>query len=148
MNLRRAKTEDIAGMIAIRNSVTENKLSDPGLISSDDYKFLISWKGKGWICENEMKILGFGIIDYQESNVWALFVKPGFENSGIGSKLQHAMLLDYFETKKDPLTLSTEGGSRAESFYRKSGWIEIGKNKQGEIQFQLTYNMWIQHLNN
>ena len=59
MDFRDAKIEDIKQMQLVRNSVKENKLSDPNLISEDDYKEFITKKGKGWVCEIKNQIVAF-----------------------------------------------------------------------------------------
>lgn len=76
MDFRNAKTEDIKQMHLVRNSVKENRLSDPNLISDDDYKDFLTKKGKGWVCEIKDQIVAFEVVDVADNNVWALFVAP------------------------------------------------------------------------
>jgi hypothetical protein len=45
------------------------------------------------------------------------------------------MLDWYFKNTHDDIWLSTEKGSRAESFYRSSGWEPVGLTKYGELKF-------------
>ena len=42
----------------------------------------------------------------------------------------------------DPLWLGTAPGTRAETFYRKAGWIETGIRQGGEIRFELDRETW------
>ena len=142
MIFREAVIDDIKQIQIVRNSVTENMLSDPGLVTDEDCKEFLTNRGKGWVCEIEKKITGFSIVDLHTNNIWALFVKPEFEKLGIGRKL-HDMMLDwYFEQTPQNVWLGTSPGTRAESFYRKAGWIEIGTHGKGEIKFEMTKDEW------
>ncbi|WP_431609462.1 GNAT family N-acetyltransferase [Chryseobacterium sp. 'Rf worker isolate 10'] len=140
--IREARQEDIAQIQIVRNSVKENTLSDPGLVTDKDCEEFLFQRGKGWICEIEDQIVGFSIADLKENNIWALFVHSDFENHGIGRKLHDIMLDWYFEQNKDSVWLSTSPGTRAEIFYRKSGWKEVGTHGKGEIKFEMTSENW------
>lgn len=140
--IREAKPEDIPQIQIVRNSVKENTLSDPGLVTDKDCEEFLFQRGKGWVCEMEDQIVGFSIADLKENNIWALFVHPDFENLGIGRKLHDIMLDWYFEQNKDSVWLGTSPGTRAEIFYRKSGWKEAGPHGKGEIKFQMISENW------
>lgn len=142
MTIRDAKIEDIPQIQVIRNSVKENTLSDPGLVTDRDCDEFLFQRGKGWVCEINGEIVGFSIVDRKENNVWALFLHPDFEKQGIGRKLHDSMVDWYFEQTKDTLWLGTSPDTRAEAFYRKAGWKETGKHGKGEIKFEMTYNQW------
>ena len=101
MILREATIQDIAGIQIVRNSVKENRLSNPALVSDKDCEEYLTIRGKGWVYEVKDSIIGFAIIDIRTNNVWALFVHPQYEGSGIGTKLHQLMLDWYFnQTKK------------------------------------------------
>lgn len=142
MILREATLADIAEIQRIRNAVKENMLSDPGLVTDADVKDYISRRGKGWVCEVDGAITGFVIVDLLDNNIWALFVHPDFEGRGIGRKLHDQMLDWYFSETDKTVWLGTEPGTRAESFYRKKGWKEIGFHGKGEIKFEMTADQW------
>lgn len=143
MHTRQATLKDISQLQEIRNAVTENVLSDPGLISTADYAFFLTRKGSGWVYENEGAILGFGIVDLQDNNVWALFVRPGFENKGIGRELHQKMMNWYFSNTQQMVWLSTAPGTRAASFYMAAGWQQNGIYGKGELRFEMTYEQWL-----
>lgn len=92
MIIREAKIEDIKQIQVVRNSVKENMLSTPDLVSKKDCSEFLFRRGKGWVCEINNRIAGFAIADLQEDNIWALFLMPEFEGKGIGSRLQEVML--------------------------------------------------------
>lgn len=140
--IREARLEDIPQIQIVRNSVKENTLSDPNLVTDKDCEEFLFERGKGWVYEADGQIVGFSIVDMKENNIWALFVHPDFENNGIGRKLHNIMLDWYFERTRQEVWLGTSPRTRAESFYRKTGWKEIGVHGKSEIKFEMTYNNW------
>ncbi|SMC57894.1 GNAT family N-acetyltransferase [Pedobacter nyackensis] len=143
MDFREAKIEDIQQIHVVRNSVTENTLSNPDLITYDDYVEFLTVRGKGWVCEIDGQIVGFSIVDLKEENIWALFLSPAFEGKGIGKRLQDLILNWYFSNGKDSVWLGTVPNTRAAGFYEKSGWKEIGWNGEKEIKFEMTKASWM-----
>lgn len=143
MRYREATTDDITQLQQIRNSVKENILSNPALVTADHYKEYLTVRGKGWVCELEDFIVGFAIADLKESNIWALFLRPEFEGKGIGRHLQDLMLDWYFTHGKESVWLGTSRDTRAEIFYRKMGWRETGFHGKGEIKFEMTRAQWL-----
>ena len=142
LNFREAKPKDINQIQVIRNSVRENMLTAPGLVTDEHCLDYITNRGKGWVCEIDNRIIGFSIADLKERNVWALFVHPNHEKKGVGKQLQKIMLDWYFDQTSDAVWLSTDPGTRAETFYRKCGWTEIGTQGNGEIRFEMTHHNW------
>lgn len=142
MKIREAVINDIKQIQVVRNSVTENTLSDPNLVTDEDCEEFLTTRGKGWVCEIDNKIVGFSIADLRDNNIWALFLHPKFESQGIGRQLHDIMLEWYFGQTKHSIWLGTSPNTRAEIFYRKSGWIEIGTHGKGEIKFEMTFDNW------
>lgn len=142
MQFREATADDIPQIQRVRNSVKENVLSDPALVSDADCLDFITRRGKGWVCEVDKKIVGFSIADLLDSNIWALFLEPEYEGRGIGQNLHRLMLDWYFSQTDKPVWLSTAPQSRAEAFYRKAGWTETGVYGKGEIRFEMTRQQW------
>ena len=141
MIIREATIDDIPQIQIVRNSVKENTLSDPKLVTDEDCRMYLTERGKGWVCEIENRIVGFAIADMLENNIWALFVDPKFENQGIGKQLHNIMLNWYFEQTQTPVWLGTAPNTRAEKFYKLSGWKEIGLHGK-EIKFEMTFDSW------
>lgn len=142
MIFREARREDIDQIQIVRNSVTENTLSDPGLVTNRDCEEFMFERGKGWVCEIDQTIVGFAIADLKENNIWALFLDPKYEKQGIGRKL-HQMMMDwYFSQTNEKVWLGTAFNTRAEEFYRKAGWTEAGTNGSKEIKFEMTKEDW------
>ena len=143
MFFREAIFDDIPQIQIVRQAVKENRLSDPGLVTDKDCEEFLLIRGKGWVCEVSQRIVGFAIIDLAERNIWALFVHPEFEAMGIGKKLQEMMLSWYFSAFRDTLWLGTAPHTRAETFYRKTGWRSIGLRPNGELRFEMSRESWM-----
>ncbi len=144
MIFRKAVLKDISQIQIVRHSVKENMLSNPALVIDKDCEEFITVRGKGWVCETDNAIVGFAIADLKENNIWALFVKPDYEKKQIGKKLQALMLDWYFSRTKEKVWLGTAAGTRAESFYAKSGWKTAGIVNKGEVKFEMAYDDWLQ----
>ncbi|CAN5881138.1 hypothetical protein BH11BAC4_BH11BAC4_11150 [soil metagenome] len=142
MIVREAHITDIPPIQFVRNSVKENMLSDPALVSDKDCEEYMTVRGKAWVCEIETRVVGFAYVDLKENNIWALFVQPEYAEKGIGKKLHNVMLEWYFKISKEKLWLGTAPNTRAEKFYRKQGWKETGKHGK-EIKFEMTYADWL-----
>ncbi|MEO7978289.1 GNAT family N-acetyltransferase [Flavobacterium sp.] len=147
MIFREAKIEDIKQIQVIRNSVKENILSNPDLVTDQDCEEFLTQRGKGWVCEIKDKIVGFAIADLKEDNIWALFLHPDFEGKGIGTKLHKIMLDWYFLNGKENVWLGTSPNTRAEKFYRKAGWTQNGWHGTKELKFEMSKIQW-QNLQN
>jgi GNAT superfamily N-acetyltransferase len=142
MNIRVAATKDIHQIQVVRKLVKENQLSDPSLVPDSDVEDFITRRGRGWVCEIGDQVVGFAIADLVFNNIWALFIHPDFERLGIGKKLHEEMLNWYFAQTDKTVWLGTSPKTRAELFYRKAGWKEIGVHGKGEIKFEMTKDHW------
>ena len=140
--IREAVIDDIKQIQSVRNSVKENTLSNPNLVTDKDCEEFLTIRGKGWVYEINKQVVGFSIVDLENNNVWALFLSPEFESQGIGKQLHDIMIDWYFAQTKKNIWLGTSPNTRAEIFYRRSGWTEIGVLGKGEIKFEMTYDDW------
>jgi GNAT superfamily N-acetyltransferase len=133
---RLATKDDIAGMHRVRIAVRENRLSDPGRITPDDYRAAIEVRGRGWVIETEGEIVAFAVA-YANGNIWALFVDPAHEGRGHGHALHARMTEWLWSLGLQRLWLSTAPRSRAEGFYRSLGWQPLGVADGGDVRFEL-----------
>ena len=143
MEFREAILSDLEAIMDVRFSVKENVLSNPDLVTIADCEDFIFRRGKGWVCVINGKVVGFSIVDLVENNIWALFVRPEFAQQGIGKQLHNLMLDWYFTQTQKTVWLGTDPGTRAETFYRKSGWQHVGMYGN-EYKFEMTYSYWNQ----
>ncbi len=142
MIFRTATLADIPEIQIVRHTVKENVLSNPALVTDADCADFISRRGRGWVCEVDGQIAGFAISDLVEHNIWALFLRPEWEGRGIGRRLQALMLDWYFSQTDEKVWLGTSPGTRAERFYRKSGWTAVGMHGPQELKFEMTCDQW------
>ncbi|MEJ7611458.1 MAG: GNAT family N-acetyltransferase [Ferruginibacter sp.] len=142
MIFRQAITADIPQIQVVRNSVKENMLSDPALVSDKDNEEYITERGKGWVSIDNGRVVGFAIADRKENNIWALFVLPEYEGKGIGKRLHDMMLHWYFQQTKETVWLGTAFNTRAENFYRMQGWKQAGTHGSKEIKFEMSFKDW------
>lgn len=147
MIFREATVADIPQIQVVRHSVRENVLSDPSLVTDKDCEEYLTQRGKGWVCEIEGTVVGFSVADLEENNIWALFVHPEHEAKGIGKRLQSEMLDWYFSNTKEKVWLGTSPNTKAEKFYRMSGWKEVGTHGKGEIKFEMSFEDWSVQIN-
>jgi len=121
----------------VRKSVRENRLSDRTSITHASYVPYVR-RGSAWIAETDLGIAGFAAVNSWTSRVWALFVHPNFEHTGIGRAL-HSKMIDWAQEQGiDQLTLSTHRESRAAGFYAQAGWTQASVTSDGEAFFQKT----------
>lgn len=142
MLFREATIHDIDDIMAVRFSVLENVLRTPGLVTEKDCEEYLTQRGKGWVCEIDHRVVGFSIVDRQENNIWALFVRPEQEARGIGQELHRLMMDWYFSQTKVKVWLGTAVDTRAEAFYTRSGWTAVGMVNKGEVKFEMTLEDW------
>jgi len=142
MKIREAKVDDFEALMSVRMSVKENVLNNRALVTFKVNEAYLTIDGKGWVCEIDNYMVGFAIVGLKQHNIWALFVRPEYEKQGIGRQLHDIMLNWYFSQTQEKVWLGTAPNTRAETFYRKSGWIEAGTHGKGEIKFEMTFQDW------
>lgn len=130
MIFREAKIDDIPALSEIRLSVTENILSDPRKITPEIYAAYLSVSGKGWLCDIDGEAVGFSVASLSDASIWALFVRPGYEGRGIGTRLLKLATDWLFDMGASSIKLSTEANTRADRLYASQGW------KRGEIKLR------------
>lgn len=134
-SIRTATAADIGAMHRVRRGVRENRLSATTAITRASYLPYIA-DGSAWVAEDGGTIIGFAALDAPAARVWALFVDPGSEGTGVGRDL-HRTMLGWARRQSIPhLSLGTEQGSRAVAFYSRAGWRRIGVTADGEVLFE------------
>jgi GNAT superfamily N-acetyltransferase len=135
--VRRATVDDIADIMALRLSVRENRLSDPGLVTAEDCLRYVE-RGQMWVWEEDQEILGFSASGCESGWIWALFVRPGHEGRRIGRALFAVACDALVRAGFGTLRLSTDPETRAAAFYRAAGWREAGRTPEGELIFEFS----------
>jgi GNAT superfamily N-acetyltransferase len=137
MIFREATIEDIPALSALRLSVKENMLSDPGRITFEMYESYLSVRGKGWLCEVDDEMVGFSVASSADASIWALFVKREYEGKGIGTRLLRLATGWLFQAGAQRVTLTTEANTRADKFYERQGWGRSEISNSREVRYTL-----------
>ena len=88
-----------------------------------------------WIAEAEGVNMGFAVADAEDGSVFALFVRPEWENKGVG-KLLLERLEAFLFSRHEMLWLETDGCSRAAGFYARQGWTRAAELENGDARFE------------
>ena len=132
--IRRATLADNARIHAIRMGVHENVLSDPGLVTPEE----VDWYREHAIflvAEEAGEVVAFTCANHQTGLVWALFVDPAHEGRGHGQALLDAALAGLVAAGHAQAWLTTGSDTRAERFYCRHGWRDMGRGQDGSIIF-------------
>ena len=135
MAVRKATPSDIGAMHRIRLTVRENLLSDASKVTEASYEPYVA-AGTAWVVERGGIIAGFSAVDGATQSVWALFVDRAFEGIGVGRTLHDHMVQWASDHDVGRLSLTTAPGTRADRFYRKLGWAEVGRGAGDEVVFE------------
>ncbi len=131
------RATDVPAAHVIRLAVRENRLSDPSVVTEQDYHDFLTRDTMSWVCELDGELAGFVMVDVEKCNLWALFVAPEHEGKGIGRALHETMITAYLK-HRDVLRLTTAPETRAAQFYRKAGYTEQGRTtNRKELIFEL-----------
>jgi len=85
--IRLATRADLGRIFEIRNSVDENRLSDPGAVTETHVAWFVD-NAALWVWqEADGLVIGFSGSDPRDGSIWALFVAPSHEGKGIGRAL-------------------------------------------------------------
>jgi len=133
--IRRATQGDVIRIFEIRNTVHENKLDDPARVTVEDVRSFIADTGM-FVWEDAGQVVGFSAADPRDGSIWALFVDPAHERRGIGRALFERACAVLWQAGYTRLWLTTDRGTRAETFYRAAGW-KVTATRGNELVFEM-----------
>ncbi len=133
--IRKATRTDLPRIFEIRAAVNENKLDDPALVTAEMCAWFID-HAAFWLWEERGIVQGFSAADPRDGTIFALFVEPAFEGRGIGQALLPLACETLRDAGHSAARLDTEARTRAEKFYRRNGWQEVGRKADGQIIFE------------
>ncbi|MGY4641007.1 GNAT family N-acetyltransferase [Pseudomonas sp. TE24901] len=139
--IRLATLQDIDILFAIRTSVTQNHLSREQMaergITPEVLAGSIREAPCVWIAEVNGEPAGFSMVDLDSGEVFAMFVRPAYENQGLGGQLMAVAEAALFE-RHDTLFLVTDGRDeiRANGFYQRLGWSVVDQVDGDDVRYQ------------
>ena len=114
--------------------MTADELSAIG-VTPEAIALAVSTAPCAWVATIDEEVVGFAMVDLDDACLFALFVLPGHEGCGIGTRLTRTCENALFE-RHPAAWLETANGSRAARLYRHLGWgseVEIG---DGDIRLK------------
>ncbi len=133
--IRKATRADLPRISEIRNAVKENRLGDPTRVTVEICEWFID-HAAFWLWEDGGTVQGFSAGDPRDGTIFGLFVDPAWEGRGIGRALLPLACKTLRDAGHHAAHLDTEAGTRAERFYRRNGWREVGRKPDGQIIFE------------
>lgn len=141
MKIRLALPADIPAVFEVRTGVRENHMSMAELavigVTPDTLSGMLEGDGRGWVAEEEGRVLAFAMADAADATVFALFVRDGCEGRGLGRLLMAEAEQWLFARGCAQIWLETDSDRavRANGFYRHLGWTDDGLQDDGQVRF-------------
>jgi GNAT superfamily N-acetyltransferase len=137
---REATGADMPGITRVRTSVVENaltivQLEERGITEASVAASFLA-DSKGWVAVEADEIVAFSIADRATQSIFALFVLPGYEDRGIGSRLLDLALGWLWNNGAERVWLTTGAGTKAVRFYEKRGWKATGTGPRGDLRYE------------
>ena len=141
MQITLATLDDIDTLFDIRTSVAQNHQSREELaalgLTDDRLVEMLLTRSRAWLAHVDGTAAGFSMADSARATVFALFVRPEFENRGIGRRLMAEAEAWLFGQGWDQIWLATgpDESLRAWGFYLHLGWVPAGVLDDGQVRF-------------
>lgn len=141
VSLRMATVDDVESLFEIRTSVVQNHLSREQMdalgITAQVLRSAINEGPCIWLAEVDQWPVAFSMIDRAEGEVFAMFVRPAFENRGLGRLLMAAAEAELFKAH-ERIVLVTDGRQeiRANGFYQRLGWSVVERVDAQDVRYE------------
>jgi GNAT superfamily N-acetyltransferase len=138
---RESNSADMSGISRVRTSVRKNLLTREQLaqrgITEESVAASLLLTRKAWVATCDGEVVAFSMADRQDGSIFALFVLPGYEGKGLGTRLLDAAVDWLWQNGIERIWLTTARGTRAAEFYLRRGWVCVGEQPNGELRFEL-----------
>ena len=145
MNIRVAQESDIETLFEIRTSVVENYQSREAIaelgITPESLAHMLATDCCAWIVEMDNQPVGFSIANATEKTIFGLFVRPSYENQGVGRALMQAAenWLWSQGIKEIWLVTGNDPNLRAYGFYLHLNWTPVGVEADGDFKGEMKF---------
>jgi GNAT superfamily N-acetyltransferase len=142
MAIRIATEADVETLFAIRTDVRENNMTRDELaavgVTPESVAEMLRTDSRAWLAAREGAPAGFAMADASRGTVFALFVRRGFEERGLGRALLAEAAAWLFRRGWDEVWLTTGADAPgANAFYPRVGWRFDGVAENGENRYTL-----------
>ena len=141
MQIRIARPADVPSLFDVRTSVRENHQSVEELarigVTPETVATMLDGEGRGWVAEENGRIVAFSMADAAQATIFAMFVQPGYEGKGLGRALMDEAEKWLFARGCDEIWLLTDRNPRvrANGFYQHLGWRNDGVQEDGQVRY-------------
>ncbi|WP_421724968.1 GNAT family N-acetyltransferase [Bauldia sp.] len=141
---RQMDVSDLPSVFAVRQSTVENaitmdQLRDDYGITPESLARAMESDVRGWLCEEDGKVVGFSMGDRSNGEVQVVAVLPTHEGRGVGSTLL-SQVRDWLASEGYEeiwLLANPDPNIRATGFYKKLGWRATGVMRGHDEVFRL-----------
>lgn len=140
--IRTAAEADVGTLFDIRTDVRENNMTHEALaaigVTPPSVAEMLRADSRAWLAEVDGRPAAFAMADASRGTVFALFVRRGYEERGLGRALLADAAAWLFARGWPEIWLTTGADAPgANAFYRRVGWRESGVADNGEIRYTL-----------
>lgn len=140
--IRIATEADVETLFEIRTDVRENHMTREALaavgVTPESVAEMLRTDSRAWLAEWDGMPAAFAMADASRGTVFALFVRRGYENRGLGRALLSEAAAWLFGRGWDEVWLTTGADAPgANAFYRRVGWKADGVAENGENRYTL-----------
>jgi GNAT superfamily N-acetyltransferase len=142
MPIRLATEADVETLFEIRTDVRENNLTRDELaalgVTPENVAEMLRTDSRAWLADWQGQPAAFAMADASRGTVFALFVRRGYEERGLGRALLAEAGAWLFARGWDEAWLTTGADAPgANAFYRRVGWRFDGVAENGENRYTL-----------
>lgn len=139
LTYREMVCEDLPAAFEVRlstveNDVTMEELAEDYGVTPSSLAESMQTSVKGWLCEDDDRVVGFAMADRWNGEVQVVAVLPSHEGRGIGKTLLDRVVDWLLACGCDEVWLlaNPDPHIRATGFYEKLGWHATGEKRGGD----------------
>ena len=144
LSFRGVEIADIPTTFAVRLATVENVVTMVELekdygVTPESLTDTLQSDVRGWLCEDDGRVVGFSLGDRSNGEVLVVAVLPGYEGRGIGEALLSRVRDWLFKEGHDEIWLlaNPDPGIRATGFYKHLGWETTAMSRGEDVVLKL-----------